>query len=245
MKKLVVVLMACISLFGAQRTIVFTTGEWEPYVGETMVDYGPASKVITTVCERLNYKCEIEFMPWRRAYEMAKRGKVPATYLWTPTEKRSEEMFEGKEPVGFTRTYTFYRKSKFPDGLELDSYEAIAKSGYKPVAVNGYVQADLLEDAGAEPHIVREAKLAWMMIEKNRADINVANDLVGFGDIKKYAPAILEDMATSSKPVAESKMKIFFSRVHPDGKELMNEFDKVLAEMNKAGEIDKIYKDFM
>lgn len=188
MKKVIGIILLVQSILFA-KTVKFSIGEWEPYVGQMLADYGPTTKIVSLACERAGFECEYYFHPWKRSFEMATRNadNVLGTFPWTSTPERRDKMFYNGIPVLISKEVIFYRKGVLPEDTTGDFSQL---KGKRVLGIRGYVSTKNLEKAGVKSHIVSTAETAWKMIEANRMDILVDNELAGMSECKKYAPNV-------------------------------------------------------
>lgn len=240
MYRFLMILVFCISCLYAQ-TVKISTGEWEPYVGEIMVDYGPSGRVVTEACRRANLKCEFEFMPWKRAWESVKLGRVHGTFIWTWSEERAEIMHASKEVIGWSRLNAFYNHLKHPDGITIETWDDFGK--YLTAGVREYYQTLKLQKMGFRVHEVNNAPLAWKMLSLGRVDVVAANPLVAQREIETTIPEFQDIIKMDETILEESNMHLYFSRVHPDAMEVRNAMDRALKTMHEEGLVEKLYKE--
>lgn len=240
MRKLFLAFFVCLALNPLfARTLTFSTGEWVPYVSESMIGYGPTGKVMTEVCKRMNLTCEFEFVPWKRAWNMAKKGVVPATFLWSHSEERSEEMFVSKQIIGRSDLVVHYMKNHHPEGFsDVKTWSDI--QDYRLVGVRGYYSSQMAEKHNIPVHKVNNSSLAWKFLAAGKADIFVEDPLVAAEESKAILGEKAKNVATGHT-FSSTDMHIFFSRIHNEGKTLRDAFDKVLEEMHKENRIHEIY----
>lgn len=221
MKKLNVLLVSGIlasSAFAADLT--FTIGEWPPYTGETEVDYGLSSKQVSDICAKAGLKCEMEFMPWKRAITMTKKARSEGTFPWVCGAETRKGQFMESKPLFQGETVIFYT-GDLPEGAESDITKLSSKN---PVGINSYTDAETLKSKGVKIHMVNEAKLAWKMMAKGRADSFIDDKEVGLAECRIHAPEVC-DKIKISKPVRSSNMCVLFTRVGDDNQnEKMKKF---------------------
>lgn len=222
-------LIMVVTVFGAEK-ITFATGEWAPFISEEEEGYGIHAKRVKKIFEAMGYEVEFEFLPWKRAYTLVKRGKLPASFSWMHTKEREDEMFYPKHHLAESQEVVFYRKDKFPDGIKFN--ELCDLKDYKFAGIKSYWYEKALRDCGIFLHTISDAAPAWRFINKGRADLMIENIDVGPEMLKD---ALGDEAAnfTHSKPVKSSKMYVIFSRVHDQGKELMEAFDKKMEELGE------------
>lgn len=217
-----------------------TTGEWVPYVGELEVGYGKTGSLIGEACKRAGYECDIVFMPWKRAWEVAKKGDAEATIVWVGSEDRAEEMHPSQTPIAFDVSSVFYNKNSLKEPPKISEWKDL--ENYKVVGVRSYYYTQKAEEAGVEVHKVNSADLAWKMLALGRADIYVSNEVVAELEMEKYIKDSRANIAKLDDSIVKKPMHIFYSRVNEDAKEFRKRLDAVLADMEKNGEIESYYK---
>ncbi len=78
----------------ALQTVRIATGEWEPYSGEDLPEFGIASAIVTAVLKNAGYKPDYEFMPWKLVEEFAQNNEtnngIRGTFPYLSTEQRRE-----------------------------------------------------------------------------------------------------------------------------------------------------------
>ncbi|KPA17387.1 amino acid ABC transporter substrate-binding protein [Candidatus Magnetomorum sp. HK-1] len=58
-----------------KKKIVLATCNWEPFMGENMFKGGVLAEITTAAFQRMGYAAKVEFVPWKRAVELAKIGE--------------------------------------------------------------------------------------------------------------------------------------------------------------------------
>lgn len=239
MKRWVIGLFFMAGSWLSAETIVLSTGEWAPYVSETLEGYGPAGRVVTEACERAGLKCEFEFMPWKRAWIVAKKGAVPATFLWSYSQEREEEMYASSSTVGKSETVVFYLKSKMPNGMGISKWEDV--KGKKYVGVRGYYQTQQSEKFGADVHKVNSADVALKFLAAGKADFTIEDPMVAAVNAQNFIPQLASDLTREKTALETTPMHIFYSRTSDAGKQLKEKLDPILEKMHQDGTIKKIY----
>jgi len=228
-------LMAPGSSFG--DTIVFAIGEWPPFIGETLPDYGFHTKIVKKVFTEMGHEIEFEFLPWKRAYEMTKKGRYLATFSWNKTPERQEEMFYPENELALSKEVGFYKKSRFPNGLTIKTIEDIKNQNLKVVGIASYWYEKAFKDMGINLHIVSTAGSAWKMLNANRVDLMIENSDVGKAESQAALGQGKDAEFGVTSPLRTGEMFILFSRVHPKGKEIMNQYDATVSKLKAAGKL--------
>lgn len=210
---------------GAQaETITIAAGEWAPYIGQDLPDNGSHAKRVRDVMKAAGYDIELDYMPWKRSYEVTKRGDYVATFSWSFTEERGADFHFPSVPIEEQADAVFYSKTKHPDGLKVTSIEDIKAQGLKPVGLAGYWYEKAFQDAGIEMQVVNSAESAWKLLQSGRADVMIENEVAG----ESYMQVVLAgDADTIGKGgiLRTVAMHILFSKAHSDGEMLRDAFD--------------------
>ncbi len=90
----------------------FVTEALPPYVVERQGKAtGPLVDVLRAVCEQLRWRCDIQLLPWRRAYADAEAGRVDGIFPLLQTAER-EPLFLFTSPVIDARYALFSRSGQ-------------------------------------------------------------------------------------------------------------------------------------
>ncbi|WP_168177109.1 ABC transporter substrate-binding protein [Thalassospira sp. MCCC 1A03138] len=208
--------------------VLFAIGEWPPMITENADGYGIHTKRVTEVFEALGYRVRYVFVPWRRAYEQTIAGEYAGTFSWIWTEERAAEAFYPRYPIANAHQKGFYRKDRFPAGLDIDEIADLGPLGLRPVGVASYWYEVEFRRQGIPVDIVTTSEAAWRFLDAGRADIYIEEEEVGLLDM---ARVLGEDALTRyemTDPVQSDKMFILFSRKNPQGAVLRDAFDGFL-----------------
>lgn len=90
------VIIYCIFLsipfIGKASEIPFATGEWAPFTGKKLPEYGMITEIVSAACSAANLTPQYHFYPWKRAELNVVEGNVFATFPYRKTSKR-EKLF--------------------------------------------------------------------------------------------------------------------------------------------------------
>ncbi|MCG2582151.1 MAG: transporter substrate-binding domain-containing protein [Marinobacter sp.] len=93
-------------------TVVLGIGEhWEPYYSETLPNGGVAVEIVRKAFERSGYALELHWLPWARAFNMAKKGRYDGVLGAWYTEERTQ-FFTYTHPFLTTELVFFKKKGK-------------------------------------------------------------------------------------------------------------------------------------
>lgn len=241
MKKVLLVVLCSLTLFASSpafaEKIVLATGEWPPFIGQNLPGKGLHSEIITKIATKMGYEVEFQFMNWKRAYELTKQGKYLASFTWSDTTDRRGEMLYPENELSLSKEVGFYKKSKYPNGLDVSSFDDIKAQGLKPVGVASYWYEKEYKDKGIKAHIVNDANLLWKLVDSGRADICVENVDVGNATIKSVLGEGKEAEFGITAPLKTQKMYLIFSKKHPKSEEIIKKYDAAVKQLKEAGEL--------
>lgn len=208
--------------------ILFAVAEWPPLVTEGMEDFGRFSGRVTKIFAHMGYEARFDFLSWPRAMELTRQGDYVATFPWLETEERVGAFHIPQHAMARARHKGFYKKSRFPNGLDINGFEDVAKLGLHAVGITSYWHREEFEKYRIDGDIVANSGSAWRFLDAGRADILFEEEEVGWLDMASLLGAeAAQDYATTDA-VPSSSMFILFSRNHPDGESLKAAFDDIM-----------------
>ena len=205
--------------------LVFAVGERAPFITERQPGYGLYAERVKTVFEKLGYRVRFDFMPWRRAYEQTRSGEYAATFAWIWNELRGREVLYPRYPIAQAWQKGFYKKSNFPEGMPVYHILDAEAVGMRIVGVSGYWYEETLQRSGIRAEMVATPDSAWRFLHSGRADIYFEEESVGWSDLERVLGADMLDQYATTNAVQREDMFILFSRHHPMGEELRDQFD--------------------
>lgn len=241
MKQLIAVLLFLTVLWGEEgyvnkvpvpHTLVFAIGEWKPFIGEELEGYGPAVKLVDSLCKEAGFECYYEFMPWKRAWLSAQSGQVDGTFAWMLTDMRKNEMHHIGKPLFNVPKAVFYRKEAFSKAPEIQSLEDFVGKGYRIVDVRGYYSAQELTRMGENVHIVNNEVSRWKMIARGAMDITTM-EAAGHVEGRKYIKNFDREIGTIILPNTKNYY-IFYSRIADKYRKLPEKMRWLEKVMNKT-----------
>ncbi len=91
------ILLSNTQVFSAEKTIFITSTDAPPFSGEKLKNQGVSIEIIKQALNQVGYKTKIEFYPWKRALEMAKRGVSDGVGPLWYTKERAEWLVFSKK----------------------------------------------------------------------------------------------------------------------------------------------------
>jgi len=206
------------------ETLTFAAGEWAPYIGSELPDNGLHTQRVREVMKSAGYDIELEYMPWKRSFEMTKKGDFVATFSWSRTDERVDEFYYPEVPVDGQTDVIFYSRTKYPDGLNVTSIDDIQAQGLSVIGYAGYWYEAEYQKRGMDMRTVTSAESAWKMLQSGRADVLIENRVVGELSLNEVLGDEASDIGEAAE-VRSAPVYVLFSRQHPDGEALRDAWD--------------------
>ena len=205
--------------------IQFVIGEWPPMVTETMPGFGKHSERVRQIFAEMGYRVKFVFLSWQRAFELTRRGDYVATFSWLSSKDRMAQFHIPTQPIAHSKQVGFYKKSRFPDGLEVNGFDDLLTFGIRPIGVSSYWYEEEFAKRNIDAEIAANIESAWRFLDAERADILFEEEEVGWLDMANFLGESVVDAFDTTEPLTTDDMFILFSRNHPHGERLSQEFD--------------------
>jgi len=210
------------------ETFTFAVGEWPPYISSQMPGLGSHTETVKRIFNHAGVDLEFEFLPWQRSMEMTRNGTFPATFSWSYTSERADSFYYSTLSIDKIRYVHFYRKDRFPDGLDALNFGMLQRQGLTVVAVKNYWYDQPLREAKVKVHFVVTEEQAWSMLRHKRADIYIESLRVGEIQKREFLGPDAGLIAHTG-PFREVPMFILFSKAHPAGQKLLKLWEAYAA----------------
>lgn len=226
----VVAICLAVSSIAAAEQLSIATSEWPPYgYLENGKAVGFATEILDKVLPKMGIEPKIEFMPWKRATEMAKVGETDAVYSASHNAERAEFLFYPETPLHPSEYVFFIRKSD-TGKLKFDTLEDL--KDHKVGVTRGYAYSDELLKRLEELKNSEEANSDELNFEKlngSRIDYFPADLINGLALVKKLG--LQDKIAHLDKRIKVKDYFIAFSKKSP---KITEEFVKKFSDELKA-----------
>ena len=206
------------------ETITFAAGEWAPYIGAELPENGLHTERVREVMKAAGYEIELEYMPWKRSFEMTKKGDYVATFSWSRTDERVGEFHYPAVSVDDQTDVIFYSRTNFPDGLTVSSIDDIQTQGLSVIGYSGYWYEAEYKKRGMDMRTVTSPESAWKMLQSGRADVLIENQVVGELSLNEVLGEAAGDIGQAAD-VRSAPVYVLFSKKHPMGAALKDAWD--------------------
>ncbi len=227
------------SLWAQSQTVRISTGEWGPFVSESLNHYGIAPQIITAAFNKVGLKTEYLFYPWTRAMKEAEDQRSDLTGIWFFNDERSERFDYSDNVLSSTNIFFYNKKNPF----DWSDFESFPRS--KVGVTRGYSYSAQFDEAVEEGLVDVEKtendELNFRKLLRGRIDAFVMAELVGFDMLKqKFSAADQEKISTHPNKVSSAPLHLLSAKGNAKGKELIGKFNKGMALLKQSGELDAI-----
>ena len=218
--------------------VVFVTSAYEPYViSQNGTVTGVFPDIIREALMNSGFTLEIQLVPWLRGEHALKMGKAFASFPYLETKERGEKFIFSETVINFFPKF-FYLKLNFPDGFEWNKLDDF--NGYTLGGVLGYWYVKRFKQAGLKTFYAASDKQNIILLERNRIDFTLIDELVGWDLVRKIFPDDLDSYGVASKPESGSAFHLMISPLYPNAKEITKRFNLGLQKIIENGIYQKI-----
>lgn len=248
MKKVnLIMFMIILSVVTFSKTVVFTTTERIPYVGEKLENNGYVVEIVTEALKRKGYDVKIDFYPEARSLAMVEKGQADGV-LPVYKSKSGEKNLIFSDPMpGNTigllkrKDYNFQFKNSY-----LNNPAGFLKelSGKRVGLVRGRVYDDKFDKSrNYKKDMALNDLLNLRKLANNRMDFAVMDKYSAADLMVTREPQMIGKLEFVA-PIANQAFHIGFSKQKPGISELLNDFNQGLREITADGTLDKILEKF-
>lgn len=227
----------CFAIPAKAETITLSTGEWPPFLSEEFKFGGMGTRIATEAFQRVGIDVKYQYLPWKRAYDVARHGDVTGSLAWRKTPKR-EKTFYFSEPLFSENTVFFHKKS-----LDFD-WNELADVGKHVVGLTlGYTTMEsilpLVESQGGRADIAPSDQSNFQKLVSGRIEVFPCSQEVGYYLLKsKFPPGIADSITYHPKVLLESPLYLMIAKSIPGGREIMDRFNEGVRQLREEGLID-------
>lgn len=218
-------------------TVVFVTGEWPPFTGETLPDRGFFTKYAELLAKDMGVEASIVFVPWTRAESMLRRGEAFAAFPYRQTASRVAE-FDFSAPVTKTYSRLFFQKSKLGKLKDFQSLDAL-----KPYVIGvtrGSGSAEELGRAEVSLEFAPSDQHLMLMFQANRFDMAAVNEHVGWYFLQQMSTHAAERYGMVGLPLKQYDTMFMVSRAYPDQRELLDKMNRSIQRLHRSKVYDTL-----
>jgi len=223
--------------FAREPVRIVTGNNFEPYTDEDLPEGGVAPAIVRAVYAEMGRDVQVDFLPWKRAYQQARFAEYDAIFPYLKTAERQRE-FLYTEPV-----VPVVRRALVRSG---DAREAASVADLKGTTLClpiGYALPDSLK-----PHVqagdigrLKPQRMGncFKLLKLGRADFIVINEHQGrHASGKHYGSR--EAVRFLDVVLARTGLHMLFPKARDDAETARKRFDRALARIRENGTYHRI-----
>lgn len=222
--------------------ISFATVDWEPYAGESIINYGISSVIIREACKRVGLKPSFHFMPWSRALDQTRVGNYDAVYNAYFSKKRAEQYAISKPYFRTLLTLCTTPKHSIDYDGSVESLKpyrlGVVRSFVNTEAIDqaDYILKDMAETDTLNLRKLLNGRVDLIVIDKYQALHLVKNNPTIEADVRdiRFITPLLE----------EKTLHALFSKEKPGWQDKLKRFNKGINEVQADGTLNDIMLRF-
>lgn len=225
----------------AKERIRISTGEWAPYLSETMEKKGMIAQIATEAFALKGVDVDIHFFPWARATELSKSGEWDGTLAFARIAER-EPFYYFSSPV-YVGKYVFFHLKKKPFTWEkltdLRGYSMASTRGFGGMG-DEFLKAE--REGLFKVLRLTSDEQSFNMLKAARID-TVPSDLeAGYVLLNKLYGHESEIFTHSLRILYESPYHLVISKKCKRGSKLLQDFNEGLKQLQDSGRYKEIVK---
>jgi polar amino acid transport system substrate-binding protein len=234
----------CLSLLcgaaPAAEALIAVEDDWPPYawLGSDGQPRGFAVRLVAAAFASQGVQVRLQAMPFARCMRDAKVGLAAGCFNATITTENRPHYLWHETPM-FEEELAIFGPADFSGG-ELGLADLRGRSvGY----TNGYTYpTDFMQDPLIRRHGATSDKLLLRMLLSRRVDFILLNTMPGL--LRIQGDPALQGKVRRLGKISQDGFWIAFSKIHPEGQPLAEQFGRGLAELRRNGSYQKMLGEF-
>ncbi|MFN3604989.1 MAG: substrate-binding periplasmic protein [Leptonema sp. (in: bacteria)] len=228
-----------------EHTIILTTLDWQPYIGQDLRDYGYVYQLVKEVYESKGYKVQIQFYPWARTMNKASSGEADGYFPEYYNEELAKNFYFSLPYPGGPAGFYGRKDIRYEFKTQYDMKDFTALIPYSIGVVRGYTntkyfdEAKYLKKQETVDDLSNLKKLYYNRVQLIFIDPNVARYLILNYLLERYPDFF--NRTYFLEPELEYKyLYVCINKKVPLAKKKIIDFNEGLKEFQKTGRLKQI-----
>jgi len=216
--------------------VLIVTGEYIPYVGQSLLDRGFVTKIIEATLNNCDIEYKIEFYPWARCTEMVKSGEAWASYPFGHSEL-NDQTYLSSDNIYYSKHKFFYLKENKDITQEVLDFNKISEfNNFTFGGANGYWYGNPkdFKAVGVSAEWASDTDALLKMLYAERIDFLIEDELVCNEAIRRLFPGEEDKFETLPKDAKSLEYYLIVSKDYPKSQELLDRFNDSLKEIQDS-----------
>jgi polar amino acid transport system substrate-binding protein len=221
----------------AEEFKLVTGNEYAPYTDQTLPEGGLATEIVKAAFAASGHTLKIDFLPWKRGYDLALAGDYDATFPYVTTEERQK---------GFVYSVPMVTLSQVllsNPAAGISSADAAALKGKRICLPLGYSTIKPVQALVDAKEITRselpDMKACMQHVANGRSDFLIIDKMSGTVAMKTAGI----DEKTLNRVTLDSTtntLHLMVGRNHKDGAKIVAAFNDGFEKLKSSGDLRKI-----
>lgn len=240
---ILVLFLLCAPFAFANEVVRISTGEWAPYISESIEHKGLLAQITTEAFAQKGITVGLHFFPWARATELSKSGEFQGTIAFAKIKDR-EPFYLFSAPLYVGRYALFHLKSRpllWTTYADLKDVQMAATRGFGGMG-DEFIKAE--RDGVIKVVRLTSDVQSFNMLLAGRVSA-VPSDLeVGYVLLNKLYGKDAQLFTHSPHLIRSSEYRLVISKKVKDGARLIEAFNEGLKALQMSGRYDEILRSW-
>ena len=238
---IVFTLLFICSVSAEETKVKFSIGEWEPYTGEKIENFGMTTEIVTAACKAVGLQAEYDFSPWKRAENNVLKGSHFGTFPYKEIQERTANYLFSNTLFSSSFGILKYKKNTKTSSFTFASVEDFKTYNVGIVAGTAAIK-NPLNKAGVTVEDVPTGDQNLKKLEAGRIDFYIDDKAVIFQALKRNysAEQIAQFEFLKSDFGEKNDFKIMISKKYPESQAILEKINDGLAKITESGELQTI-----
>lgn len=239
MSVIIVLFLSAGICYGADKHITSAANAWPPFLDPDVPGQGLSIEIVKAAFAARGYTFDHKFIPWARAVNEVKKGKIdilPDT--WYTGERSNFLMFS--KPYASNQV-KFIKKTGTP--FEYEGMESLTGKKIGIILKYGYgdefMNAKNFTRDGVSDFVTNIKKLV-----SGRIDLTLEDEIVAKSILSKKDPALLKQIEFTKKSYSSNDLHVTCGLANPRHEEIINAFNKGLETIKADGTLKGIFERY-
>ncbi|OUS28462.1 hypothetical protein A9Q99_13165 [Gammaproteobacteria bacterium 45_16_T64] len=212
------------------QQVPLVTGEFPPYSSNSLTNGGMITELVEAAFDSQRQATSITFLPWKRGYGETLHHDYFATFPYVKDASR-EKLFWFSRPIFTSKVRLFTLKKsnlRFEIDSDLQGLTTCVPQGYSTQEIERFIEKKLISVTMTPKNDTACIKA----LLAGRVDVFSVNEITGWNIINKlYGPS--DKFSTIGKSISQNNYYLIASKRYPNGKALIDSFNKGLSYLQK------------
>lgn len=220
--------------------LVFSAGEWPPYLGTQLPEQGIAARLIRDIFADAGYQVRFDFLPWPRAYRETQLGRYAASAVWMYAAERAAH-FHYSAPVLAEEFVLFHLKQQPLAFRQLQDLAGMELGGGF-----GYSYGTAFDAALAAGRFrlsrVSTPSQNFQRLAKGRIRAFPEEKRVGYHVLRTELPELQSAVTHATTPVLINQSYVLFPKSSTQSEPLLQILNEGLARYRSTGRYQQYFE---